>query len=156
MALATITKKRMKRLLSVFLILSAILGCQDSSNNPQQKTEYSLVKMELYQSKMIEKDFSLISNGPCDDALEDTLHQRFTTYIDSLEITDSTAIIEFKFKDACCQEFLGDYNIINDTLIFEFEQVNDEVCSCICWYRYKLEINSIMGSFSGIKLQGKR
>ena len=100
--------------------------------------------------------FSLISNGPCDDALEDTLHQRNTAYIDSEIMNDSTVIIEFKFIDGCCQEFLGDFQIINDSLKFEIEQVNDVMCACICWYRYKLVINNVKGKFSEIQIGLKK
>lgn len=143
----------MKLKISFTLIVIIILyGCQNSSENKSKE----LNKKAYYESQMVENDFVLKLNGECDDALEDTLHKRSIAYIDSSFYDKSTAKIEFKFKDACCQEFLGNYNIKKDTLIFEMEQVNDIVCSCICWYRYKLEINNIKEGFSEISIQRKK
>ncbi len=143
------------RVLFTSLIIVALFSCQDSSY--KRKVESPQVeKKEFYQSKMIEKNFSLISNGPCDDALDDTLHERSIVYIDSKIMNDSSATIDFKFKDACCQEFLGDFEISKDSLIFELEQVNDVVCACICWYRYKLVINKPEENFTEIDIKGPR
>lgn len=114
-----------------------------------------LTKREFYLNKMKEKNFQLEINGPCDDALEDTIHERSIAYFDSKNVTEKYVIIEFKFIDACCQEFLGDYSIENDTLKFKFEQVNDEVCTCLCWYRYKLTINEPNRNYKDIKIEEK-
>ncbi|GGH74178.1 hypothetical protein GCM10011318_19880 [Phaeocystidibacter marisrubri] len=102
---------------------------------------------------MLEKNFQFEKNGPCDDALEDTLHERSVVYFESRTFSDSSAIIEFKFIDACCQEFLGDYSIVNDTLIFNYEQVNDEVCSCLCWYKYKLTIHEPSEKYREVRIK---
>ena len=105
---------------------------------------------------MKEKNFQFERTGPCEDALdtiEGTIHERDTTYFDSKVITDSNAVVEFRFIQACCQEFLGDYVIKNDTLIFKYENVNNEMCSCVCWYRYKLTINELKEKFSNIKVE---
>jgi hypothetical protein len=67
--------------------------------------------MEYYQGVMDEKSFSLADTAPCDDAFEDKAHEWGEIYIDSALLTDSTAIVEFKFKDACCQVFMGDYEV---------------------------------------------
>lgn len=114
-----------------------------------------MTKKEFYLSKMQEKKFLLENNGPCDDALDDTKHKRSFVYFDSKILSDTNAIIEFKFIDACCQEFLGDYSIANDTLKFKFEQVNNIVCSCLCWYKYKLTINETKQSYKYIKIVKK-
>ncbi len=118
--------------------------------------ENSELKRGYYLSKMRKKDFSLIINGPCDDAIEDTLHESYIGYVDSSFVTDNNATFYFKIKAACCQEFLGDYNVKNDTLKFEFEQVNNEVCSCLCWYKYKLSINNIDQKFKTIQISPKK
>ena len=97
----------------------------------------------MYQKLMLEKKFSFKELKSCDDALTDTIHDRYQCYVESEERTDSTLTINFKFKDACCQSFLGDYHVSNDTLYFEFEQVNDVVCSCVCFYHYGLQLSSI-------------
>ena len=144
-----------KIILSIIVVL-VVTSCASKggeSNNDNNKSE--LTRKEFYLSKMKEKNFQLENNGPCDDALEDTIHERSIAYFDSKTLTDTNAIIEFKFIDACCQEFLGDYSIENDTLKFKFEQVNDEVCSCLCWYRYKLTINESKKNYKGIKIEEK-
>lgn len=99
------------------------------------------VLYEKYQRIMKEKNFSLKINGPCDDALIDEDHVRGVGYVEKFEKVDSSLVLEFKIKDACCKEFLGDYNYVNDTLFFYYEQINDIVCGCMCWYRYKLVLN---------------
>lgn len=144
------------------IVLSIIVGLLVSScsNNKSEKRNTDndnseLTRKEFYLNKMKEKNFQLEINGPCDDALEDTIHDRSVAYFDSKTLTDKNATIEFKFIDACCQEFLGDYSIENDTLIFKFEQVNDEMCSCLCWYRYKLTINEPKENYKGIKIEEK-
>lgn len=110
---------------------------------------------EAYLKSMVKKNFSLKNNGACDDALMDTLHERSKAYIESKTLTDSNLIVSFKFKEACCQEFLGDYEITNDTLVFQYEQVNDEVCSCMCWYRYKLTINEPKNNYKSLIIKQK-
>ena len=99
--------------------------------------------MEYYQGVMDEKSFSLADTAPCDDAFEDTAHEWGEIYMDSALLTDSTATVEFKFKDACCQVFMGDYEVQDGILRFGLEQVNDVTCSCVCWYRYRLEVNAL-------------
>lgn len=108
-----------------------------------------------YQRRMKEKNFDLSLNGPCDDALRDTMHERGVAYIDNETRTDSNVVIEFKFIDACCQDFLGDYSIRNDTLTFLYEQVNEIACSCVCWYRYKLTINEARNQYASIEIREK-
>jgi hypothetical protein len=104
---------------------------------------------------MDRKNFRMEVNGPCDDALEDTIHEWYVPYYDSQTISDSMAVIEFRFISECCQEFMGDYEIFNDTLVYAYEQVNDEVCCCVCWYRYKLTISVSDRKFSEIRITGK-
>lgn len=149
------------KILVIGLILGILISCQGSAFDSQksespQIAEKEFSRVSYYQTKMKEKNFSFISNGPCDDALGDTLHHRSVPYIVAKDFNDSKATIEFKFKDACCQEFMGDYIITNGTLKFVLEQVNDETCSCICWYRYKLVINNIKEKFSEIEIIGNR
>jgi hypothetical protein len=147
----------MNRIILILIFGLLIVSCSSPKAEKENlDTEtVELTKKEFYLNKMKEKNFQLEINGPCNDALEDTIHERFIAYIDSKVLTDNNTIIEFKFKEACCQEFLGDYSIENDTLKFIFEQVNEEVCSCICWYRYKLSINEPHGSYKDIKIEGK-
>lgn len=148
--------KKMKRIIFSFIIGLFILSCsnkQGHNNNDRNTSE--VTKKEFYFSQMKEKNFQLKNNGPCDDALRDSILERSIAYIDSQTLSDTNAIIEFKFIEACCQEFLGDYTIENDTIKFKFEQVNDEVCSCLCWYRYKLNINEPKENYKEITIEKK-
>lgn len=140
-----------------FIIGLIISSCTNNKKVDKNKNSIkkALTKKEFYLSKMKEKNFKLDINGPCDDALDDTIHERSIVYFDSKTLTDTNAIIKFKFIEACCQEFLGDYSIKNDSFIFKFENVNDEVCTCLCWYRYKLTINEPKRNYKGIKIEEK-
>lgn len=147
---------RTKTIISIVIAGLFVVSC---TNQPEKSTDEKenseISKQEFYQIKMTEKNFQFEINGPCDDALEDTIHERSVAYFDSKTLTDSNAVIEFKFKDACCQVFLGNYTIENDTLIFRFEQINEEVCSCLCWYRYKLTINEPKQNYASIAIREK-
>jgi hypothetical protein len=120
----------------------------------KQKAGIELSKKDYYEKQMKMKNYSLIKKGPCYDVdymSDDTL----AFYIDSQSTTDSSAVIEFRFEESCCQEFLGDYTVLNDTLTFEYQQVNDGVCSCRCWYEYRLEINEMRQKYSTINIKRK-
>lgn len=147
----------MNRIILTLIIGLLIVSCTNSKQGDKNTNTdtIELTKREFYLNKMKEKNFQLEINGPCDDALEDTIHERSIAYFDSKNVTEKYVIIEFKFIDACCQEFLGDYSIENDTLKFKFEQVNDEVCTCLCWYRYKLTINEPNRNYKDIKIEEK-
>ena len=155
----------MKALTLTFVIGAVILSCTNSKQGDQYVDEdiddhvtkavgiNEPTRRDFYLNRMKEKNFQIEINGPCDDALEDTIHERSIAYFDSKIVTDTSAIVEFKFIDACCQEFLGDYSIERDTLKFTFEKVNDVACSCLCWYRYKLTINEPKGTFNDIVVE---
>jgi len=145
----------MKTLL-LMIVISLLYSCiSDDKHNGEINKSSDPSKKEAYLKKMEEKNFSLKNNGACDDALMDSLHERSKAYIESKTLTDSNLIVSFKFKEACCQEFLGDYEITNDTLVFQYEQVNDEVCSCMCWYRYKLTINEPKNNYKSLIIKQK-
>ena len=137
----------MNRIIAFVIIGILMFSCTNRNDGKNKK--------EIYLSKMEEKNFQLKKNGFCDDVLGDTMYERSVAYFDSKNLTDKKAIIEFKFIDACCQEFLGDYSIVNDTLSFKYEKVNEEVCGCLCWYRYKLIINESKENYKGIKIEEK-
>lgn len=147
----------MNRIILSLIIGFVVISCTNShkGDNDKDTNSSELTKKKFYLRKMKEKNFQLEVNGPCDDALEDTIHFRSIAYFDSTTLTDSNVVVEFKFINACCQEYLGDYSIEKDTLKFKFEQVNDEMCSCLCWYRYKLTINEPKERYKGIKIEEK-
>jgi len=145
----------MKKNTLIILIAILITSCNETNNTSGKdekdvKIETSEEWIEVdneeiiseYKNVMKEKDFSFERIGRCDDALEDTLHRRNQVYIEKEEISDSLIIVDFKFKDACCQVFLGDYSLLNNKIIFEFEQVNNEMCACICWYHHRLKLRN--------------
>lgn len=141
-------------ILHIALFCFACTSCSESSvqENESYELEKDQTKKAYYESQMKHKGFSLELNGDCDDALEDTLHERRLAYVDTQIVEKSGRVVEFRFKEACCQEFLGDYTVNNDTLKFELEQVNDGMCSCICWYRYKLDLMGIMEDYNVIEI----
>ena len=106
-----------------------------------------------YPTIMQEKNITLDLFDDCEDALDDSLHESAIGYIDSSVITPTSLIAYFKVKETCCKEFLGDYRIENDTLFFEFEQVNNQACPCLCWYRYKLDIKEIKEEYKGFVIR---
>ena len=136
--------------LTILISYSVLLSCEVPAAIESESEVLS--KKGYYEKQMKIKDFSLRINGACDDAIEDTLHERSFVYIQS----ESNAIIEFKFIDACCQEFLGDYSINDDTLTFALEKVNETECTCLCWYRYKLNLSNIQENYSAIKFDNPK
>lgn len=146
----------MKQAICSAVIILLFISCNnnESKSTDEPKDDINR-KQEFYQNQMKIKNFQFENDGTCDDALEDTIHEMYIPYIESKILTDSTAIIEFKFIDDCCQYFLGDYSIINDTLLFAYENVGDPACFCICWYRYKLTINEPKENYNEIIIQAK-
>ena len=123
------TNKSMIKSIFILMTMIFVTSCNERNSTRNEKSEEWVVvdneeKTSAYKKIMEEKDFSFKRNGRCDDALEDTLHKRNEVYIENQMISDSLITVDFKFKDACCQKFLGDYKILNNKMIFEFEQVN--------------------------------
>lgn len=140
--------------IGIILLILTFASCNNSKTTEKVKPEEERVIDELDEymleiennqntltKAMSEKGIKLIKNGPCDDALEDTLYTRSKVYIDTLEIKENI-IVSFKFKEACCQNYLADYKIAGDTMIVSLGLVSEVVCSCICWYRYRFETKS--------------
>lgn len=139
----------------VIMLLVTSCNNKGENNNSNNGLLIGMSKNEFYLNKMKEKKFLLEKNGPCEDLLEDNNYKLYSVYFDSKTFSDTNAIVEFKFAAACCQEFLGDYLIENDTLKFKFEQVNDELCGCLCWYKFKLTINEPKIKYKDIKINKK-
>lgn len=131
----------MNKLLLIFVIL-LLLSCQSLQE-----------RIVNYQGAMIEKNFSFEQVGECVDALEDTIHEQRVVYIVSETFSDTMVSSVFKFKDVCCHEFLGDYRIKGKELVFEFEQVNDEECSCICMYQYQVRFSDLRSKVEKISIK---
>lgn len=109
-------------------------------------------KKIYYDSLMRVKSFVLIRVGKCEDAYDDSIHDKKRVYFESKKYEQDSVTVNFKFIDDCCQEFLGDYKVINHQLIFELEKVNDVICPCECWYRYSLHIRKKNFQFSGVNI----
>ena len=153
----------MKRIFHILLLTAIFTSCNSSSKDESQNNEPSYdylfdqiekqteQKREKYLKVMKEKNISFEQYGDCKDALDDTIHEYQTPYINSSEIKDSSLFVDFKFINPCCQDFFGNYKIENDTLIFRFEAVGT-ACDCYCWYQHKLSIEHIPESFSTFRL----
>jgi|GEM_PF-1792784 len=144
----------MKKFVYLLSLVCLIQACEDSDNS-QVYEEPRTALMNYYENRMKEKNFQFIKNGSCDDAFEDTIHERYTVYFDSKQISEMKITTEFKFISSCCQEFYGDYTIKNDTLKFLYEQVNNEACGCLCMYKYKLIINEPRKKYSIFRIEKK-
>lgn len=121
----------------------------------QEEKEKLEALNDYYKSVMKTKQFSLIKDNDCEDALVDTIYYDGEAIIEKQIKTDSTLTINFKFKETCCEEFLGDYKLEDGILIFEFEQTNDEFCFCKCWYRYTLTLNNFHHNINQIIIKEK-
>jgi hypothetical protein len=65
--------------LKLFLFFCGFMlaSCKEVEGAEHKFTENSVLnKKEFYLSKMKVKNFQMEINGPCDDALEDTVHER--------------------------------------------------------------------------------
>lgn len=143
----------MKQIILLSTIFIFLNSCNKQEKISQIKPEN---KKEKYLKIIKDKKISFNAIGDCEDALEDTTHEDDVAYIESKKLNKNSLQVNFKVKSVCCQEYLGDYKIKNDTLFFEFEQVNDEVCSCICWYKFELKIDSITEPFNEIFISEKK
>lgn len=139
---------------AIVLLIMASSSCNNSKTTKNVEPEKEQVvdefekflqeieiNQETLPNAMAEKGIKLVKNGICDDALDDTLHKMSKVYIDTLTINESV-IASFKFKEACCQDYLADYEIVGDTMIVSLGLVSNDICACICWYRYRYETKS--------------
>jgi hypothetical protein len=111
------------------------------------------IRREYYENKMHEKNITFEYAGECDEGIRDTIFNYKTVKIDSIQRNDGNLSIYIRFKDACCEDFLGDTKKVKDTLIFGFEQVNAEACACLCIYHYKLQFNKISPRIKFVKIR---
>lgn len=147
----------MRIVISLLLVLSLFFSSCDNkkANDKSSGNDIHLSKKEFYEHKMKEKNFQLKMLGPCEDVPGDTPGETQDVFIDSKNITGTNAVVEFRFVDDCCMEFSGDYNIKNDTLTFQYEQINDVKCDCYCLYKYRLTINKTKAPFHAIEIKQK-
>jgi hypothetical protein len=108
------------------------------------------LKFKEYNEKMSSKGITFKSLGDCDDSKTEN-NSNLDLIIEKEKITESELNINFKFLQACCQTFVGDYNVKNDTLIFEYENIGG-ICTCECWYGYELRIKNIKEKFKNYKI----
>ena len=133
-----------------------ILGIGSCSFEQEENHKLDRVRQtrkEAFLNSLKAKNFQLFSQGPCEDALDDTIQGGTSVYMDTTVLNDLGRTVKFKFIQACFMEFRGDYSILNDTVVLQLGQVNEEVCECFCWYRYTLTLGEPIENYSGIKIQ---
>ena len=143
-----------------FLLTFTFLSCISDEKSKSQDLTLTTIDIDSLnkknedhilksKKKMDERGIVFESLGDCDNSIS----EKNTTdlIITKQSITKSTLNVDFKFLQACCQTFGGDYKIKNDTLIFEYKNVGG-ICKCECWYRYKLRIRDIKDKFTSYKL----
>jgi hypothetical protein len=140
----------------VFMVVAVLCGfwsCAVEVKDPHSsETPRKETKQESLGA-MKEKKFQLFRNGPCEDILDDTMLESSAVRISTLERDSGKLIVKFGFRQACCQEFTGDYSIVNDTAVLKLEQVKDENCECFCWYSYTFIHADSAETFTGIKIE---
>ena len=143
----------MKRMAFFGLVILGFGSCSFEQEENHQVDKVRQTRKEAFLSSMKAKNFQLFSQGPCEDAMDDTIQGGSSVHIDTTMLNDMGRTVKFKFIQACCMEFLGDYSILNDTVVLKLEQVNEEVCECFCWYSYTLILGEPIENYSGIKIQ---
>lgn len=148
----------------LFLFCILLFSCDKSKKTQNEKDSKNKIEksevddfnkkltLNVKESKerMLKKGISFETLGDCDNSISEKTTSDLIITKES--ITKSTLNVDFKFLQACCQTFGGDYKIKNDTLIFEYENVGEGICTCECWYKYKLKIRDIEGKFTSYKL----
>lgn len=138
-----------KEILLSILILCIIYSCANNSNSVKKnkKIEQLITKEDSlkfkYKNIMKKKEFSLVLAKPCEDALTDTIYKDYECVVDLVKHSNDSLNVNSFFKAACCQEFMGDYQLMDSILYFTLENVNDEVCTCICWYKYSVKFKNV-------------
>jgi hypothetical protein len=69
---------------------------------------------------------------------------------------DLIYVIQFKFTDDCCQEFVGDINIVSNDLKLTYKEISGRRCDCYCIYGYRFEINLKNRKIKKIYLNGNK
>jgi hypothetical protein len=127
----------MKYVLPLFLTI--LLSCKGPIQTNEESTSDSIA-IKYYSQKIKKNDFSLKRVGPCPDATEDTIYKYRVGYIQKKEVVGKKLEIDFILKEGCCQTFMGEYMINNDSLFFFYENVNNVICGCMCFYKYRLTL----------------
>jgi hypothetical protein len=69
---------------------------------------------------------------------------------------DSIYVIQFKFTDDCCQEFVGDIDIVSNQLKLTYKDISGRRCDCDCEYGYRFEINLKNRKMKKIYINGNK
>lgn len=139
--------------LCIFFILNG--ACTDSQLNTEvTKSSPTETKVQYYNRIMKERKFLLRQLDSCnEEELDEDTWDTYFWEVDHFELENSVLSVDFKMNATCCRVFMGDYTIVNDTLVFSYEAVNDEACDCYCVYCYNLTVHDVKVDVKGFKLE---
>ncbi len=69
--------------------------------------------------------------------------------------TDTSHLIQFRFIDDCCHEYIGDIDIKDDTLNLTYKNISFFTCECFCEYEYQFNIQLKNRSYSVVQMNGQ-
>ena len=100
--------------------------------------------MKLKENRKLKQDklFDFYCTQDCEKDVPDDdryykMYRNHDHKIIRKTINDKIISIEFLIVASCCQEFIGDYKIVNDTLNIDYENIGG-YCSCLCTTIIKL------------------
>ncbi len=128
----------MKRELHFLLVYLLLFG---SCRSPGGELENEEART-YYQQQMRAKGYGFESWVDCDKDLEQSefVMARGEARVDSIVYLEGVTRFYVAFLDDCCQEFMGDYHLYQDSLVFKYEPIGDELCECKCLYHYRLDL----------------
>lgn len=89
-------------------------------------------------------NFTRLPDSCTEDDIETIDHfKRDSSYIEHQIISDSLVDVNFRFVEACCQQFDATYKLKNDTLYIAYQQSNEEACACLCCYAYNVKLTGL-------------
>lgn len=145
----------------IFVVLGVILVVSCSSNS-KDKEEVESPEEEVRTEPKIESNskyvlFQQLCNDEEGTFLDDTkrkLYGKFNPYDIIESDTNNKHLIQFDFITDCCDEFIGDFQVVNDTLILYYfsDDKDGLVCDCYCDYRMIYFIPIHFRPWNGFKI----
>lgn len=109
----------------------------------------SVLIENYYQYKHIQ----LIQEDECDE--DENVYEMpiQEAIIESKIIEGKSLSAVFSFAGNCCSDYRGDYTISDQTITFSMILLNDDVCDCLCVYRYELQIKDLPDQVNNLEIK---
>lgn len=156
----------------ILAVLFIFVACTEEQNEKTDKEIKSYITNELSVEEAKEKEqsehkirmnkkkfvFSCTDNcGSGEPSIENLKKYKTLEPFDIKKtVTSTNYIIEFRFIDDCCLEFVSDIVFKKESLELKYWSIEtDEVCECHCEYGYKFEVERNGKTPLKVKLHGK-